>query len=132
MNELDRVGDMYSFPPLHSIQSHTLCYFLNWHVLLQLLLMLFLVFLYHFSFSQLQSPHFFLLVHQSFSFEYGKPSQATLPHLCINRAYPYFKQISLFQIISFLVFPLIHLNILILATLILWVYYFLTAQHLLP
>ena len=46
-----------------------------------------------------------------------RPSQVTLPHLFINRGYPIFKQISLFWILSFHVFPFIYLNVLILITL---------------
>ena len=49
-----------------------------------------------------------------------KSSQATLSHLFISRNYPYlFKWISSFQILSFSLFSLIHINILILVTLIL-------------
>ena len=49
-----------------------------------------------------------------------KPSRANLSHLFINRSHPIFKQISLLWILFFCVFPLIHLNTLVLATLILW------------
>ena len=59
-----------------------------------------------------------------------KSSQVTLSHLFISRNYPYlFKWISSFQILSFSLFSLIHINILILVTLILWICCFLTAQH---
>ena len=33
LNSLVKVDHMYSFPPFYYIRSHTLCYFLNWHVL---------------------------------------------------------------------------------------------------
>ena len=45
-----------------------------------------------------------------------KLSQQTLPRLLINKTSPIFKQISLFRILSFHVFLLIHLNIIISTT----------------
>ena len=52
-----------------------------------------------------------------------KPFQVTLSHLFINGGHHYFKWISSFQTLYFLVFLLTHFNTLILATFILWMYW---------
>ena len=93
-----------------------------------LLLILFFVFLYIFSFPQLESTHSFSLVHRS-PLKMTKPSQATLPRRSINRGHPIIKQNFTFKILSFHIFPLMHLNIPMSITLISWISYFLMAQH---
>ena len=116
---------MYSFPPFYSIWSHTLRYFFNWHVIfLLILLMLFLVFLFVFS----TWINLLFLTRALVTLTWLNHLKRISLIFSSIGATPIFKQIFSFQILSFLVFPLIHLNILISTTLILWVCFFLTAH----
>ena len=108
---------------VHSIILYLKSYslLLSWLICLFLLLLLMLFF---------YLPLPFLPVYQSLYSKHDQIISSDSPSSFSSiGATPIFKQIPLFQFLSFHVFPLIHLNILISTILILWICYFLTARH---
>ena len=101
---------MYSFLPFYPIQGHTFCYFLNWHIVFTLFIIVIFYLYFFFSFPQLESSHSFSMVRYCFPLHMTTPFQATIPLLFINWGHPIFKQFFFFWIQSFRVFLIIHLN----------------------
>ena len=119
LNRLVRFKNMYYFSLFYYIQSHTLDYSLNWHVLFTTSINVIFGLLLHFFFCslkliQLTLSHWCI---NSSPLNMTKPSQMTLPHLfSLIGTTLIFKRTSSSQILSFFIFTLFNLNILIFTT----------------
>ena len=142
LNRIVRVSHIYSFPSIYPSLIPNSYSLLPPYLTCHFLLFLLILFRPSSIFSHFHKLNYSLfpigwLIDLLCSLHMTKPSQTTLPHLFISRGHSYgygpiSKWISWFHILSFLVLPLIHLNILISATLIILMCCFLVTQHLVP
>ena len=113
LNRIVRVGHIYSFLSFYSIRSHTLCFFLNWHVLFTTSInVTFGLLLIFFCFSTWINSLFLISVLITLFWTW--PNQLRRLYLIFSSigAILIFKWISSFEIMSFCVFPVIHVKIL--------------------
>uniref|UniRef100_A0A0V0HMJ8 Putative ovule protein n=1 Tax=Solanum chacoense TaxID=4108 RepID=A0A0V0HMJ8_SOLCH len=81
-----------------------------------------------YSYQPLAPPHW-VSVHLLLSLHMPNPSQSRFSHLVCTGVSPTFSRVTSFLILSLLVCPHIHLNILISTTCIFWTCDFLIGQH---